>query len=416
MPAAKELEKRYEHVPINKILVDQKYQFRAALSPEVAEDYALAIEEGAKFPNLVVFDTGREDGLYTLVDGFQRLTAYEVNNYRKIHVDVITGTEEQALLYALNANATNGARYTNEDKRKRANFCFGHKTMSKWTDNKIASYLGVSQGFISARRREYEALRGIDDEVVIKTVQTKDGRTYDIDVKKSADKKGNKQGGRKKPVIPDEQKAALVIETEPQQLLLGEQHEEFTEDESVKVTLEPGILTSSDGLLKVTLGNLDDLLEIDEYDLIIYSSDISWVVDNQDFIIKNSNIILQGLTGEDINKTQNINTVANTYNLFLVGSRLIVVAYYCNTQVERKDEVIPNYESYLASLISDYVGDGGSVLIVDPLETLSTFSQRVEVSLDLFYSEKNLGLYQKELETCDSLGIVFEDNSDKEVF
>lgn len=417
MPVKKEPEKRYEHVAIPKILVDQKYQFRANLSSEVAEDYALAISNNAKFPNLIVFDTGREDGLYTLVDGFQRLTAYQVNDYRKVHVDVIEGTEEQALLYALNANAANGARYTNADKRKRAIFCFGHKTMSKWSDNKIADYLGVTQGFISGKRREYEETRGIDESEKIIQVETKDGRSYQMDTKKGVSDKGNKQGLRKKVVIPEEQKVTLVLDEdiEPTQLVLGDTEENRTqlEDNFSKASnINPGTYTSKDGLMKVTLGELSDILSLREYDLIIYSSSIEWLTDNQEIITSNPNVIVQGSTGNDVNKLQSVDTLANTFNLFLIEGRMTVAAYYCSKSVEISDKVIATYNLYLSELIQCYIGSSGSILLVDPLNTTCEVMQQLGHNFHTFYSEKNLNRFQKELSECEILGIEFEDNSD----
>lgn len=412
-----EVERRYEHVPITQILVDQKHQFRANLSPEVIENYASLISDGAKFPNLVVFDTGREDGLYTLVDGFQRLKGYEVNDYRKIHVDVIEGTEEQAILYALNANSTHGAAYTNDDKRKRARFCFGHKTMKNWTDNKTAKYLAVSQGFISSQRKTYNETRGIDEDSLIKHVETKDGRSYPIDVKKGADTKGNKNGGRKKIVIPEEQSQAITVdmdEVEPTQLILGDEPVEngIAQLEGAYVnSMSHSIRTSKNGLMKVTLGELDDLITLEKYDLIIYSGDLDWLINNQELITSNTNVILQGSTGEDVNKIQNVNTLANTFNLFLVAGKMTVTAYYCSQQIKIQDKVISTYDLYLAELITSYVTDGGSVLLIDPLSTVCEVMQSLMLKCHVFYSDENVARYQKELIEGSVLDLEFEDQS-----
>lgn len=411
MPTKPEPEKRYEHIPITQILVDQRYQFRANLSPEVVENYASLISDGAKFPNLVVFDTGREDKQYTLVDGFQRLKAYEVNDYRKVHVDIIEGTEEQAILYALNANSTHGAAYTNDDKRKRARFCFGHKTMKQWTDNKTAKYLGVSQGFISAQRKIYNETRGIDESSVIKHVETKDGRSYPIDTKKGADRKGNKDGGRKKPVIPEEQLQAITVdmdEVEPEQLILGEIPVEAVLESAYVNPVIYSSQTSKDEMMKVTLGELDDLLKIEKCDLIIYSGDLNWLVENQFLITGNKNVILQGSTGEDVNKLQNINTLADTFNLFLVAGKMTVTAYYCSKQIKLQDKVISTYDLYLSEVIQSYVSESGSVLLVDPLSTVCEIMTLLERKCHVFYSEGNVVNFQRELNDCDVSGISFE--------
>lgn len=418
-----------EYVPITDLIVDQKYQFRAALDPSVVENYAELIGEGFKFPNLICFDTAREDKKYVLVDGFQRLKGYEINDYRKVNIDIIKGNEDDAMMFALNANSGHGAAYTQEDKRKRARFCFGHPVMKKWSDNKTAKFLGVTQGFISNQRKLYNATRGIDGDKRIVEVESKDGRKYTIDSKKGSETKGNHGKGRNKPIIPDEQKIELPTDqSDLEQLgltdiVLGEVESIVEVDEEISTAIKVILgetYQNSDRSIKVTFDNLDKLLDIeDRYDLVIFSGDIDWIMKNQILVTDNPNLILQGSTGEDINKFQDIQITANTFNLFLVEGKMIVTAYYCAKFLKLSDKVISSYDLYLSELIQPYVKNKGSVLFVDPNSSVTEVMSKLDRKFHVFYSENNSRKLYQELDCLELLEVqlaLSSGNSDTEVF
>lgn len=409
--------RKQDHLPLEQILVDEsKYQFRAAVNLEVAETYATLIAEGYKFPNIVLFDTKREDNKYVLVEGFQRFKAYQVNNYRKLHVDIIDGTEDEAVEFAMKSNSTHGLGYTQEDKRKILRYVFGHPKLKRLTDNSIAKRYGFSQGFVSSYRKKYEIERGIEDEDRVKIAKTKDGREYEIDTKKGGEtrkKNGTDKNTRKKPVIPGKESIFLTEEMLHSQLELGENVSEILEVEIedsnvVQVSLVQGsTYTNESETVKITFDELSKVsLLPDAYDLIIYSGDLNWLVDNQSFITSNPNVIVQGYTGADIGKVQDIENLANDFNLFLVGRRMIVTAYYCSKVVNIEDQIIASNEDYLLVLIQALAPEKtDSILLVDPSFNVVEIMQQFDRSVHVFYSERNYGLALKELNDCSLLEI-----------
>src|SRR5689334_10047320 len=56
------------------LTLDGDLQSRAALSEETIEEYSEALQEGARFPPVVVFSEGR---VYRLVDGWHRYEAHK---------------------------------------------------------------------------------------------------------------------------------------------------------------------------------------------------------------------------------------------------------------------------------------------------------------------------------------------------
>jgi hypothetical protein len=69
---------------------------------------------GAVFPPIVVFFDGAE---YWLADGFHWIIAAEELGLAEIDTDVREGTQRDAILYAVGANAAHGLKRTNRDKR-----------------------------------------------------------------------------------------------------------------------------------------------------------------------------------------------------------------------------------------------------------------------------------------------------------
>src|SRR3954465_6833095 len=75
--------------------------------------YSERMGEGEKFPPLVVFYDGEH---YYLADGDHRREAAIVLGLETIDCEVRTGTERDALLFALGSNVNHGLRRTNADK------------------------------------------------------------------------------------------------------------------------------------------------------------------------------------------------------------------------------------------------------------------------------------------------------------
>lgn len=395
-----------ESVSISDIIVDQKYQFRVACDPVVVENYALLISEGVKFPPITLFrivDPKSEIlGKVVLVAGFQRLEAYQINDYRKLECEIYEGTEDDASMFALPSNSRHGSAYTHADKRKVVRSAFNHPIMKKWSDNRLSKYLGVSQGFVSSEHRKYDEERGIEEETRVVDAIASDGRNYTIDVKKASKTKAeNKIALSLEPEPKQDNTVALINTPEPdQELELAQLH--ITPEE---IYIKSG-QTYGDTSIKVSLGSLKSLLKIgDAYDLSIYAGDLTWLVKNQAVIMKHSNLALMCLTGEDITQTENIDTLASRFNLNLVAGNPVAIAYYCSKNITIPDRSYSDHCLHLAEIVKPYVASKGSVLVINPVEPVVEVFHSIDRKCHVFYSEANIELAHRELSIAKVLGL-----------
>jgi uncharacterized ParB-like nuclease family protein len=149
---------------IKLISIDKGTQPRAEISQETVDDYALALENGDKFPPVTVFNDGV---FYYLADGFHRYFAHLKLGRAGIHADVVAGTLRDAKLYSYKANQSHGLRPSMEDKRKIVLEMLNDLEWSKWSDREIAKHCGVSHPFVGKLRASLvtpkEAVRKFTD-------------------------------------------------------------------------------------------------------------------------------------------------------------------------------------------------------------------------------------------------------------
>lgn len=131
------------------IRVNGGTQSRAAINQEVASDYADLVRAGAVFPPVTVFFDGVS---YWLADGFHRYEAHVSAGAYEIAADIRQGTQRDAILFSVGANASHGLRRTNDDKRRAVLTLLNDAEWSKWSDREIARACGVSQPFVSGIR------------------------------------------------------------------------------------------------------------------------------------------------------------------------------------------------------------------------------------------------------------------------
>ena len=137
------------NIELNRI--DKGTQSRVSISQETVDDYARQMEDGAKFPAVIVFHDGVE---YYLADGFHRYLANRKLKQNSIAADVVTGTLREAVLYSLKANKTHGIRPNNEDKRNFVTKILNDHEWRVWADREIARHCGVSHVFVAKMRKE----------------------------------------------------------------------------------------------------------------------------------------------------------------------------------------------------------------------------------------------------------------------
>jgi len=138
-----------QEVALSALNIDGGTQPREVIDTRLAEEYALAMGTGAAFPPVVAFFDG---STYWLADGFHRHYAHKVLGRDTIECDVRQGTQRDAILFSVGANATHGLRRTNEDKRRAVTTLLKDPEWSGWSDREIARQCKVTHPFVSKLR------------------------------------------------------------------------------------------------------------------------------------------------------------------------------------------------------------------------------------------------------------------------
>lgn len=153
-------------IDISLLRVNGGTQSRAEISRTVVADYAEAMGEGASFPPLVVFYDGAE---YWLADGFHRYEAYSRAGIYEAIAEVRQGTQRDAVLFSVGANASHGLRRTNDDKRRAVMVLLNDEEWSAWSDREIArraavhhDLVGRMRGELSGGKRQIEPVRTVE--------------------------------------------------------------------------------------------------------------------------------------------------------------------------------------------------------------------------------------------------------------
>jgi hypothetical protein len=132
-----------------KIRLDGGTQTRVSVNEEVIASYADAMEEGEKFPPVVVYFDGT---IYWLADGFHRVLAATRVGRLNIEATIHKGSRQDALKYALRANKCNGLHRSSEDKRNCVTMAL--EEWPDWSDRKIAEACGVGNQLVGVVRSE----------------------------------------------------------------------------------------------------------------------------------------------------------------------------------------------------------------------------------------------------------------------
>lgn len=139
-------------ISIANIRVNGGTQSRAGINRDVVSDYAEAMQDGAEFPPLVVFFDG---STYWLADGFHRYEAASQAQQWEVMADIRQGTQRDAILHSVGANASHGLRRTNDDKRRAVMTLLNDETWATWTDREIARQCGVSAPLVASVRKNF---------------------------------------------------------------------------------------------------------------------------------------------------------------------------------------------------------------------------------------------------------------------
>ena len=116
---------------IDQIRIDGDTQPRVEISDNLVAEYAEQLQNGTEFPPVAIFFDG---AAYWLADGFHRYHAYRRIGRKKIPAQINKGGQQEAILYAVGANAEHGQRRTNLDKHKAIMTMLTNELVSKGDD------------------------------------------------------------------------------------------------------------------------------------------------------------------------------------------------------------------------------------------------------------------------------------------
>lgn len=162
-------------INIKTIRTDGGTQSRVEINNEIVTEYAQAIQAGAEFPPVVVFNDGVDNWL---ADGFHRFHAHNQAGKASIAVDMRQGTLRDAKLFSFGANGRHGQRPNNTDKRKSVSEMLADSEWAKWSQEKIAKTCEVSIGLVSKMVHELASLHGEEIKPSTRTVE-RNGKTYE---------------------------------------------------------------------------------------------------------------------------------------------------------------------------------------------------------------------------------------------
>lgn len=134
-------------VKLDNIEMDTSIQCRAVIDTATVSEYADRMMEGDKFPAVVMFE---ENGKLWIGDGWHRVMAARQMGAVDIAADVRQGGRKEALQYALGANAANGLRRSNADKRRCVEIALAE--FGGLSDNAIGKMCGVDNHTVKAAR------------------------------------------------------------------------------------------------------------------------------------------------------------------------------------------------------------------------------------------------------------------------
>jgi hypothetical protein len=201
---AKEVRMKPKPIAIDLIRIDAGTQFRAAINQDRVTDYAELFDGSKDWP----FDSACEvyfDGVeYFLVDGFHRYHAGKRVKRASLSCIVHSGTQRDAIKFALSANARHGLHRSNEDKRKAVAFALADSEWSRLSSVAIAEICGVSDKFVGNIRKESGSNRSI--------LLGQDGKEYPA----SNPKKKPKTDPKPEPKQADAWQDVNDIETDPE--------------------------------------------------------------------------------------------------------------------------------------------------------------------------------------------------------
>lgn len=158
---------------LTEIKTDGGTQTRAEIDHTLALHYGARMEAGDEFPPITVFYDGEQ---YWLADGFHRVEGATRFNINELAASVHQGTQRNAILYSVQANALHGKRRTNEDKARAILKLLMDDEWRAWSDREIARRTKTSHPHVARLRAA-----NFPDEDTTERTYTRDGKTRTMD-------------------------------------------------------------------------------------------------------------------------------------------------------------------------------------------------------------------------------------------
>ena len=141
---------------------DPKLQMRTSIDEEGIEEIAEAYRNNEDVPPIdAIYDA--ELKKYYRTNGNRRCRAARLAGKKSVECVVKNGTYRDAQLAAIRANQEHdksGLRRTSKDKRRAVEHLLNDVDWAKWSDNRIAEFVGVSYSFVGKVRRELAEVEG----------------------------------------------------------------------------------------------------------------------------------------------------------------------------------------------------------------------------------------------------------------
>jgi hypothetical protein len=134
---------------LQSIRIDGGTQARTAVNNELVVEYAAAMTDGVRFPEIECYFDGVD---YWLVDGFHRYLAMLSLGKASATVMVFNGSLREAVLHSLGVNSGHGLRKSSDDKRKSVQTMLNDPEWSQLSDREIAKHCGCAHPLVGQMR------------------------------------------------------------------------------------------------------------------------------------------------------------------------------------------------------------------------------------------------------------------------